>query len=194
MAAAAVFALTVSGCGDDGPTSEERKAIDTLVDAELSVDEQRCVLDGIEALGIPPAEIIADGLTTEADGEVLAATLECVEDLASVEGFVDSFIEGAADEGTVLTRDEARCAIRALDDPDPDTALLACLGDRVGGGDFGDDPVLDLLVEQCRRGNNQACDELYRTSPIGSDYEAYGRSCGGRAPEGADPSCFDALG
>lgn len=194
LTAAASLCLITSACGDDTPTIEEREAIGALVDAELSLDEQHCVLDGIAELGITPAEIVTDELTADADGAVLAATLECVEDLASVEAFVDSFIDGAAAEGTNLTRDEARCAIRALDDADPDAAILECLGERVGGGGFGDDPVLDLLVEQCRRGNNQACDELYRTSPIGSDYETYGRTCGGRAPEGTDRSCFDDLG
>ena len=192
--AVAAIALIAGACGDDPPTAEEIEAIDSLVEADLSTDEQRCILDGIGALEITVAEVIAGDLSAEQDGEVLAATLECVEDLATVEGFVDSFIAGAAEEGTELTRDEARCAIRALDAEDQDAAILACLGDRAGRGDFGDDPVLDLLVEQCRRGNNQACDELHLTSPIGSEYEAYGRTCGGRAPEGAEPSCFDALG
>ena len=194
LAAVCAVALFASACGDDPPSAEEVEAIDTLVEAELTVDEQRCILGGISGLGITASQIVADELTAEQDGEVLAATLECVDDLATVEGFVDSFIAGAAEEGTELTREEARCAIRALDADDQDAAILACLGDRAGEGDFGDDPVLDLLVEQCRRGNNQACDELYVTSPIGSEYEDYGRTCGGRAPEGAEPSCFDELG
>lgn len=193
-AVVASFAFLAAACGDDPPSAEEVEAIDSLVEADLTIDEQRCVLDGISELDITATQIVADELTAEQDGEVLAATLECVDDLATVEGFVDSFIAGAAEEGTTLTRDEARCAIRALDADDQDAAILACLGDRAGEGDFGDDPVLDLLVEQCRRGNNQACDELHVTSPIGSEYEAYGRTCGGRAPEGAEPSCFDVLG
>lgn len=193
-AAVAAVVLLVGACGDDPPTAEEIEAIDTLVEADLTTEEQRCILSGIGSLEVTPAEIVAGGLSAEQDGEVLAATLECVDDLASVEGFVDSFIAGAAEEGTELTREEARCAIRALDADDRDAAIIECLGERAGDGDFGDDPVLDLLVEQCRRGNNQACDELHLTSPIGSEYEAYGRTCGGRAPEGAEPSCFDVLG
>ena len=196
LTSALIAAATLIGaaCGDDPPSAEEVEAIDTLVEADLTVDEQRCILGGIGGLGITATQIIADELTAEQDGEVLAATLECVDDLATVEGFVDSFIAGAAEEGTELTRDEARCAIRALEADDQDAAIRACLGDRSGDGEFGDDPVLDLLVEQCRRGNNQACDELHVTSPIGSEYEEYGRTCGGRAPDGAAPSCFDELG
>ena len=194
FALVSALALISTSCGDDPPSAEELDAIDSLVETDLSLDEQRCILDGIGDLDIGASQILADDLSAEQDGEVLAATLECVEDLATVEGFVDSFIAGAAEEGTDLTRDEARCAIRALDADDRDAAILECLGDRAGEGDFGDDPVLDLLVEQCRRGNNQACDELHLTSPIGSEYEDYGRTCGGRAPDGALPSCFDELG
>ena len=186
--------LVGSACGDDPPTAEELAAIDTLVETELTIDEQRCILDGITRLRITAAQIVAGELTADQDGEVLSATLECVEDLATVESFVDSFIAGAAEEGTELTRDEARCAIRALDADEPGDAIRACLGERVVDITFGDDPVLDLLVEQCRRGNNQACDELHATSPIGSEYETYGRTCGGRAPAGASPSCFEQLG
>ena len=130
----AAIALIAGACGDDPPTAEEIEAIDSLVEADLSTDEQRCILDGIGALEITVAEVIAGDLSAEQDGEVLAATLECVEDLATVEGFVDSFIAGAAEEGTELTRDEARCAIRALDAEDQDAAILACLGDRAGRG------------------------------------------------------------
>ena len=185
--------LLAAACGDDALSTEEVEAIDRLVDAALTVDEQRCILGGIDRLGIPVSQIAADELTADQDGEVLAATLECVEDIATIESFIDSFIAGAAEEGTELSRNEARCAIRALDAEDQGAAIRACLGDRASDGDFGDDPVLDLLAEQCRRGNDQACDELHVTSPIGSEYEAYGRTCGGRAPEGAEPSCFDEL-
>lgn len=193
----ATVALTAAACGADGadpPSATEQAAIDTLIEAELTVDEQRCILDGLGALEITATQIIEGQLDAEQDGEVLDATLECVDDLATVEGFVDSFIAGAAEAGTELSRDEARCAIRALDAADQDAAILTCLGDRAGEADFGDDPVLDLLVEQCRRGNNQACDELHVSSPIGSDYEEYGRTCAGRAPDGAEPNCFDELG
>ncbi|MGB1629326.1 MAG: hypothetical protein ACPHIC_00175 [Acidimicrobiales bacterium] len=194
IAVISAIGLVGSACGDDPPTAEELAAIDALVETELTVEEQRCILDGITRLGITAAQIVAGELTADQDGEVLSTTLECVEDLATVESFVDSFIAGAAQEGAELTRDEARCAIRALDADEPGDAIRACLGERVVDLTFGDDPVLDLLVEQCRRGNNQACDELHATSPIGSEYETYGRTCGGRAPAGASPSCFDQLG
>lgn len=188
----AVAVVALGGCGVDPPTDQERLAINRLVEAELSGDEERCILDGLADLGITAGRIVDGDLNADEDGEVLAATLECVDDLAAVEGFVDSFIAGAAAEGTTLSRDEARCTIRALEADDQDAAIRDCLGERVDQGTFGDDPILDLLVEQCRRGNDLACDELFATSPIGSAYETFGRTCGGRHPDGADPTCFDA--
>lgn len=188
----AVAVVALGGCGVDPPTDQERLAIDRLVEAELSGDEERCILAGLADLGITAGRIVDGDLNADEDGEVLAATLECVDDLAAVEGFVDSFIAGAAAEGTTLSRDEARCTIRALEADDQDAAIRDCLGERVDQGTFGDDPILDLLVEQCRRGNDLACDELFATSPIGSAYETFGRTCGGRHPDGADPTCFDA--
>ena len=56
--------------------------------------------------------------------------------------------------------------------------------DGLGSGDtFGDDPVLDALWTECEDGNNRSCDVLYRDSPFGSDYEAFGESCAGRERE-----------
>ena len=190
------LAFAAAACGgSDEPNAEEREAIGRLVDADLTIDEQRCILEGLRDLDIGPDRIVADDLTVDEDGDVLAVSLDCVDDLASVEAFVDSFIEGAAEAGTDLTRDEARCAIRALGEADSDdAAILACLGGADDPPAEGDDPVLDLLVEQCRRGNNQACDELFADAPPGSDYEAYGRTCGSRLPDGPGLTCFDTLG
>ena len=85
-------------------------------------------------------------------------------------------------------------AIRALDETDADDAILSCLTDTDDPAVAGDDPVLDLLVEQCRRGNNQACDELFAEAPADSEYADYGRSCGNRLPDGDGLTCFETLG
>lgn len=45
---------------------------------------------------------------------------------------------------------------------------------------LGDDPDFDRLANQCFDGDMDACDELYFGSPIDSDYEEYGDTCGGR--------------
>lgn len=191
----------IAACGaDDGtvdrdPTADEALAIAALVGADLSIDEQRCVLQGIVDLEIDPQEIVAGTLSPERDGAMLAAAAECVDDLASLDPFVQSFIDGAAESGTVLSVEEARCSIRALDADDPETAILECLGDRLAdGGSYGDDHTLDLLWDQCESGNPQACDELYRDAPIGSRYETFGRTCGDRLPDSPGLECFEQLG
>ncbi len=60
-----------------------------------------------------------------------------------------------------------------------------------GGNDYGDDAGLDALWEACEAGDLQACDDLYRYSPIGSGYEAYGDSCGERQPLDTGRWCVD---
>lgn len=44
----------------------------------------------------------------------------------------------------------------------------------------GDSLVLDLLWFKCEGGDGASCDELFEQSPLGSDYEAFGVSCGDR--------------
>ncbi|QGG94980.1 DUF2510 domain-containing protein [Actinomarinicola tropica] len=78
--------------------------------------------------------------------------------------------DSSADEGSGSTDDAA-----AL----PDT--------------YGDDPSLDVLWEECEAGDGAACDDLYMESPVGSEYEEFGRSCGGRQEDGSFDWCEDVL-
>jgi hypothetical protein len=52
-------------------------------------------------------------------------------------------------------------------------------------GDLGDNATFDALASDCESGDLVACDDLYGQTPAGSDYEAYGRTCGGRLPVAA---------
>lgn len=45
---------------------------------------------------------------------------------------------------------------------------------------YGDSPLLDQLWDACDSGTGSACDELFATSPVGSEYEEFGVTCGGR--------------
>ena len=47
----------------------------------------------------------------------------------------------------------------------------------------GDDPTLDGLYDQCALGSGQACDDLFNLAPIGSEYESFAITCGGRTTE-----------
>ena len=54
-----------------------------------------------------------------------------------------------------------------------------------GADGYGSDPGLDRLWDACDTGDMPACDDLYRYSPLGSAYEAFGDSCGERnEPDG----------
>jgi hypothetical protein len=43
---------------------------------------------------------------------------------------------------------------------------------------YGDDPVFDDYWDSCFDGDWTDCDELYLQSPVGSDYEWFGATCG----------------
>ncbi len=67
-------------------------------------------------------------------------------------------------------------------------------GDEPSGDvdDYGDDPELDALYDECEAGDYEACDDLYNQSPSGSAYEDFGDTCGDRnEPSGY---CVDVYG
>ena len=54
---------------------------------------------------------------------------------------------------------------------------------------------LDALWDACEEGDGQACDDLYFQSPFDSEYEEFGKTCGGRL-EGVEAEtlyCADAI-
>ena len=200
---AAALALFAAGCGDDGPeaTPEQAEAIGSLIDADLSADEQRCILEELIATGIEPQAILDGTLTGDQDAELLAIAVTCVEDLAGVPAFVQSVIDASTEAGTPLTEEEAICVIGRLGDEDPVTAAADCVDgvtdpDPVDGAidTYGDDPILDRLWDSCADGNNQACDELYLSAPLDSGYLEQARTCAGRLPDSVGLRCFDDLG
>jgi hypothetical protein len=56
---------------------------------------------------------------------------------------------------------------------------------------YGDDPVLDAQWDSCSTGDFSACDSLYGNSPVGSEYEAFGATCGNRTGDPVDGDCTD---
>ena len=52
-------------------------------------------------------------------------------------------------------------------------------GSDTGPTTYGDDPALDVLWDACAAGDGQACGDLYFDAPFDSEYEEFGRTCGG---------------
>jgi len=197
-----VLALAAGACGDAGPeaTPEQADAIAGLIDAELTGDERRCILEELLATGIEPQAILDGTITGDQDAELLAIAVICVEDLASVPAFVQSVIDASAESGSPFTEAEAICVIAKMADEDPVTAAADCIeGNDRGTSDgpantYGDDPTFDLLWDACERGNNQACDELYTSAPLNSEYLEFARTCARRLPDSVGLRCFLDLG
>ena len=58
--------------------------------------------------------------------------------------------------------------------------------------DYGSDPELDILWDACEAGDGAACDDLFFQSPIDSEYEAFGDTCGRRFAQ-SPGFCAEAL-
>jgi hypothetical protein len=63
-------------------------------------------------------------------------------------------------------------------------------GDTSGGGDVD----IEGLIAECEGGSNAACDELWFNTPVGSDEERIGATCGGRSDEELQGGCVATLG
>jgi hypothetical protein len=57
---------------------------------------------------------------------------------------------------------------------------------------FGDDGDFDALWLSCESGAMQACDDLYQDTPVGSEYEFFGATCGLRFVDDPPEFCIDA--
>ncbi len=53
---------------------------------------------------------------------------------------------------------------------------------------YGDSAYLDELWDECAEGDMEMCDLLYVESPVGTEYEDFGWSCGWRTEEGGECS------
>ena len=61
------------------------------------------------------------------------------------------------------------------------------------GDSYGDNAALDALWDACTAEDWQACDDLYDQSDIGSEYEAYGDTCGNKYEAGTMDYCVDVM-
>lgn len=99
---------------------------------------------------------------------------------AEIEVFVAEFVTGSA-PSAAPPADEPAAEETTTEEPAADAPAVP--------DDYGDDPTLDALWDGCEAGDLAACDELYLTTPVGSVYEEFGATCGGRTDGSAPYTC-----
>lgn len=197
--------MAATGASADGPesapstTTQRVSATDTVPDdtnddlaqsTETAPDDSAADGTGPATGGEPtPPDALGDDpeLDALADGCFGGDLLAC--DHLFLQSPVDSAYEEYGDTcgGRQEPSTENWCGLGVGDPDAPDTPGT---GAPVAPGELGDDPALDQLAADCYSGDMQACDDLYWDSPIDSEYEAYGNTCGGRVPDGT-LSCTD---
>jgi hypothetical protein len=106
----------------------------------------------------------------------------------------DSDDRADTDDTTEETEDTEDTDDSTDDTPDESTDTTGPLGTTDIPFAIGDDPVLDELAVDCSEGDMEACDDLYVQSPVDTNYEDFGNTCGDRFPDGAGGSCEEELG
>ncbi len=165
---------------------------------QLSEEEFSCLIDSLADDAVladavsGTGELLAGAVIAcapEAMVEQLAAELgitteqtECL--IASDSGFIDLMLAGGptTEEETsafieVIAEISAECG---LDDVFGLSDLTTPSTSEDDSGDYVevDQEILDEQFGLCADGDMQACDDLYFNAPIGSDEEAFGKSCG----------------
>jgi hypothetical protein len=105
---------------------------------------------------------------------------------------------GGIDEETTTTAEQTTTTADddggddSTDDSVDDSGDENSSGDLPDGqqpGDLGDGDGFDALADQCFEGDMAACDVLFLTTPLESNSEAYGDTCGGREDADEEAGC-----
>lgn len=163
MVMAAALILGACGGGDDAGAASPvvQEAIDGMVSEGIPRDTAECFVGGlVDEFGLDG--LAAMGETEEVSPEVALKTLalfgECDFDLGGID-------DGGFGAGPDIS----------------DFREMASPRSEVEGPyTYGDDDFLDALWDDCEDGSGEACDELFFDSPVGSEYEAFGNTCGNR--------------
>jgi hypothetical protein len=111
-------------------------------------------------------------------------------------GIVIALVAGAGDDGngtgesasSRTTTSSDRQAEKARNEDTPDDIDVP---DADPPRDLGDEARFDRLADECFDGDPSSCDDLYNESDLGSDYEEYGATCGGRTEDGQGGGCAE---
>jgi hypothetical protein len=98
--------------------------------------------------------------------------------------------DGGIDEETTTTAEETTTTADGSGEEEAGKDEEGSLPDGLAPGDLGDGAGFDALADSCFEGDMGACDVLYRITPVDSNSEAYGDTCGGRVDEAdGEPTC-----
>lgn len=118
--------------------------------------------------------------------------LETEIDVAFITPSEQSWGEGDRETICVLRLPSGQTVDESFEGNGEDFPLSSGGGDT--GGDTGGGEDFSALVDECEGGDNAACDELYFRTPVGSEEERIGATCGGRSDEELNGSCVSTLG
>lgn len=188
--------LAVAGCGDDeASTAAFCESTEEVQDAFESFDgDVEAVVDSMEALIDDAPEEIADDfeLLLDAFRDAEEGDSEALESLADDEDFEDAtdniqeFVReecdiDLSDTGSSSSDEESEESESEDEESESeDEEPTGDLPDADSSSGLGDNATFDALAADCEDGDLGACDDLYLQTAVGSDYEAYGSTCGGR--------------
>ncbi len=133
---------------------------------------------------------------TDLDPSITDETVDCILSELDARGLnVSDISDESVGDGPIPQGGQEALATCLFDDTVADSGSSGSSDSSgTGGADtYGSDPTLDALWDACEGGDGAACDDLYFQSPIGSDYEAFGDTCGRRFAE-SPGFCENALG
>jgi hypothetical protein len=88
-----------------------------------------------------------------------------------------------------LRLDNASTALAGMPNDSAGDRVLQLIDQCNQGDTEACSAILVGLAQECSQGYGFSCDVLYEVSPVGSDYEAYGATCGGRFDSDAADTC-----
>ena len=162
------MALTACGGGSGVNSDDDKEAAIKIaaesLEAEIGLyaeEDAECLLEGILEIA------------TDISWEDIAETLER-------DGNLDD-LNSSLSNDEVDEEDALALALTCAAEADVLQDLMDGVEDVISsGGNYGDDPYLDSLYNQCADGDDWACQLLWEESPIDSEYESFALTCGGR--------------
>lgn len=203
----AALGLALTACGDDGGGGdqdafcEELEVLaDQIADGDLASEDGlgdvtdtlnnlfEAADDGEQADAV---EEVGDEVSS-ADPDDAEDTFETIEDeLGDFADDCDVDLEAPTTTTTTTTTEaptttQTTAATTTVPDTQPGAAVQVNAREPVPAGTA---PQFLPLAQGCFDGDMDACDELFRTTPIASVEEAYGETCGGRLEEPRPNEC-----